>query len=209
MVPSANKNIKAVVFDYGDVIELHEGDSPLKIASKLLDISHSEFRNAYFRHNHLANVENHNWYDMFSKVLSAFNISKEKETEVMSMLQERHSKMKINADLVALFPTLRQQGLKIGILSNSNSELREKLNQNGLAKLVDVVVISGEIGFQKPHTEAFQVLFEKLNLRPEEVIFVDDSTRSLEKAGEIGYVPILFKNNEQLIADLKTFGVSL
>lgn len=209
MVHSANRDIKAVVFDYGDVIELHEGDSPLKVAAKILGVPLSEFRNVYFGHNHLANVENHSWYDMFNKVLSTFNISKEKEAEVMLMLQKRRSGRKMNTGLVVLFPKLRQLGLKIGILSNSNSELREKLNQNGLAELVDVVVISGEIGFQKPHKEAFQVLFERLNLRPEEVIFIDDSTKSLEKAGEIGYIPILFKNNEQLIADLKTFGVSL
>ena len=209
MVRSANKNIKAVVFDYGDVIELHGGGSPSKMASEMLGIPHSEFRNVYFQHNHLANVENHDWYDMFSKVLSTFNISKEKEVEVMSMLQEHRSKMRINAGVVALFPKLQQLGLRIGILSNSNSELRERLDQNGLAELVDVVVISGEIGFQKPHKEAFQVLFEKLNLRPKEVIFVDDSTKSLEKAGEIGYMPILFKNNEQLKADLITAGVSL
>lgn len=72
-----------------------------------------------------------------------------------------------------------------------------------------MAVISGEIGFQKPHKEAFQVLFEKLDLQPEEVVFVDDSTRSLEKAAEIGYIPILFKNNEQLKADLITAGISL
>ncbi|MDP2655777.1 MAG: HAD-IA family hydrolase [bacterium] len=209
MPSNANQNIKAVVFDYGDVIELHEGGGALRNTAELIDVPLAEFRNAYFQHNHLANAENLNWYDMFRKVLSTFNVSKEKEAEVMSMVRERELKTKINTDLVALFPKLQQLGLKVGILSNSTSRLRERLNQNGIAKLVDVVVISGEIGFQKPHKEAFQVLFEKLNLLPQEVIFVDDSTRSLEKAAEIGYVPILFKNNEQLKVDLITAGVSL
>lgn len=208
-MPAETKEIKAVVFDFGGVIELYENEGPLKEAAESLGVPLAELRQVYFQHNHLANTGNLNWYEMFSKVLSFFNISKEKEDEIISMLRTHHSEGEINTDLVALFPKLRQQGLQVGIFSNATLELRGRLDENGIAKLVDTVVISGEIGFQKPHKEAFQVLFEKLNLQPEEVVFVDDSAKSLEKAGEIGYVPILFKNNEQLIADLKNVGISL
>ncbi|MGD0328189.1 MAG: HAD-IA family hydrolase [Minisyncoccia bacterium] len=201
--------IKAIVFDFGGVIELYENEGALKSTAKLLGVPHDEFKNVYFQHNHLANVMNLDWYEMFRKVLSVFNVSTEKENEIISMVRAHHSEGKINTGLIALFPKLRQLGLKIGILSNATSELREKLNLNGIAELVDVIVISGEIGFQKPHKEAFQVLFEKLDLQPEEVIFIDDSSRSLEKASEIGYVSVLFKNNEQLVADLKNIGISL
>jgi HAD superfamily hydrolase (TIGR01509 family) len=110
-------------------------------------------------------------------------------------------------ELLSLFPVLRKQGLKVGIFSNSGAKLRERLHAEGIAELADVVVISGEIGFQKPHKEAFDVLFERLNLRPEEIVFIDDSTKSLEKAYEIGYVPILFKGNEQLKITLKELGI--
>lgn len=209
MLFNSGSKIKAIAFDYGGVIELYEGGSFLKIIAESLNIPLDEFRRIYFQYNHLANVKNHNWYSMFSEVLSAFKISKKKEDEVIAMMQARYLKGQINTSLVALFPKLRQQGLKIGILSNSAFELREKLNSNGIAKLVDAIVISGEIGFQKPHKEAFQILFERLKLRPQEVVFVDDSIRSLEKAAEIGYTPILFKNNEQLKADLINAGVSL
>ncbi len=108
---------------------------------------------------------------------------------------------------MSLFPILKQQGLKVGIFSNNTSKLRTKLNVNGIIKLVDELVVSSEIGFQKPHKEAFQVLFEKLKLLPEEVIFIDDSPKSLEKASEIGYIPILFKNNDQLKVDLRKLGI--
>ena len=83
------------------------------------------------------------------------------------------------------------------------------MKELGLLDLPDVLVLSGDIGHQKPHKEAFQILFEKLNLSPEEVVFIDDTPRSLEKAGEIGYIPILFKNNEQLKTDLKDMGIDL
>jgi FMN phosphatase YigB (HAD superfamily) len=74
---------------------------------------------------------------------------------------------------------------------------------------VDVVIISAEIGYQKPHKEAFDILFGRLGLAPGQVIFVDDSAKSLEKASEIGYIPILFKDNEQLNDDLRKLGIVL
>jgi|SRR3989338_900453 len=209
MIDNTNKKIKAVVFDFGGVIELNEGGNILKSIAELLDVPIDDFRNVYFQHNHLANVENMSWGEMIIKVVSVFDNSKEKKAQVISMLKDRSSKNKINTELLSLFSVLRRQGLKVGILSNASSKLRERLNTEGIAKLVDEIVISGEIGFQKPHKEAFELLFEKLKLRPGEVIFVDDTTKSLEKAHEIGYIPVLFKSNVQLKIDLRKFGIAL
>jgi len=75
--------------------------------------------------------------------------------------------------------------------------------------MIDDAVISGEIGYQKPHKEAFAVLFERLGASAQEVVFIDDSPKSLEKAEEIGYTPILFQNNEQLISDLRSLGIEV
>lgn len=115
----------------------------------------------------------------------------------------------LNTELVSYFPQLQKLGLKTGIFSNSDSFLRERLKELDLLDVADVIVISGEIGFQKPHKEAFQVLFEKLQLQPGEVVFVDDSPENLRKADEIGYIPILYKNNEQLKIDLKALGIGI
>ena len=115
----------------------------------------------------------------------------------------------LNAEFLSYFPQLKKLGLKTGIFTNADSLLRERLKKYGLLDLPDVLVTSGEIGSQKPHKEAFQVLFEKLKLRPEEVVFIDDTQRNLEKAGEIGYIPILYENNEQLKADLRGMGINL
>lgn len=204
----ANKNIEAVCFDFGGVIEL-SGSDIIKDVAGLLGIPLIKLREEYFKHNHLSNVENMSWEDMVLKIVSLFdNTQKTKET-VLAMIEKFRATKKINSDLVAIFPMLQQQGLKVAIFSNNTSGLREKLTKNGLIKLVDEVVISSEIGFQKPHKEAFQVLFEKLNVRPAEVVFIDDTLKSLEKADEIGYTPILFKNNEQLKTELQNLGIKL
>lgn len=202
-------SIKAIVFDFGGVIELSEGGHLLKDIAEAINISPGDFKEEYFKHNHLSNVENLDWEDMILKVVSVFDESEETKDKVLVIINEYQSQRKINVELVDLFPKLRQQGFKIAIFSNHTTKLRNKLKENGILDLVDEVVVSGEIGFQKPHKEAFDCLFELLKVLPQEVIFIDDAPKSLEKAEEIGYIPVLFKNNEQLNADLRKLGISL
>jgi HAD superfamily hydrolase (TIGR01509 family) len=115
----------------------------------------------------------------------------------------------LNTELVAIIAILKRQGFKVGILSNATTDLREILREHEILELFDEVIISGEIGFQKPDKEAFAVLFEQLGVSAEDAIFVDDSPRSLEKAEQIGYIPIHFKNNSLLVDELRSFGIVL
>ena len=46
------------------------------------------------------------------------------------------------------------------------------------------------------------ILCQKTQITPSELIFIDDTERSLDGAKTIGYNPILYKNNEQLEKDL-------
>ena len=209
MKKGTNKNIKAIVFDFGGVIELYEGGAMLSAIAQNLGVSVGDFRSVYFQHNHLSNVKNMSWEDMILTVVSVFNKDKAKEDEIRKIIENRASRRRVNTELLSFFPQLKKLGLKTGIFSNANSALRERMKELGLLGLPDVLVLSGDIGHQKPHKEAFQILFGKLKLRPEEVVFIDDTPRSLEKAGEIGYIPILFKSNEQLKTELKDMGINL
>lgn len=199
--------IKAVVFDYGGVIELYGGGNVLKGIVELINVSMPVFKEEYFKHNHLSNVENLPWEDTIMKVVSRFTKSETIKKEVKSFIKSHKLKKKINTELLELFPIFRKQGLKVAIFSNNTTKLRDRAEANGLLKLIDELVISAEIGFQKPHKEAFDILFERLKLEPEEVVFIDDTSESLKKANEIGYIPILFKNNYQLKVDLRKLGV--
>ena len=148
------------------------------------------------------------WKDVILKTVSFFDDTEETRNKVLLLIEESDAKKKINLELLDVIVKLRQSGLKVAIFSNAKSnDLREKLDAHKMDELFDEIIISEEIGFQKPHKEAFDVLFEKLNVEPQEVIFIDDSPKSLEKAEEIGYHPVLFKNNEQLMDDLKNLGI--
>ncbi len=205
----SNKNIvKAIAFDFGGVIEITDRNLFQEIVEHLrVDIE--EWKRIYFSFNHLRNVGEKTGKEVLGITAKEFGASDEQISHIHNLTLEIGKSKKINTDLLNLFTILRKQGLKIAIFSNNGKELRGRLDKNGILDLVDEAVISGEIGFQKPHKEAFEILFEKLGAKPHEVIFVDDTPKSLEKHAEIGYLPILFKNNQQLKEDLKKFGVFL
>lgn len=209
MKKNKNKNIKAIIFDVGGVIELYESRDVKETIAELVGVPYEKLRQVYFEYNHLTNVGNISWEDMIVKAVSRFDVSPEIEDKIRILARDSRNKAKINTELLALFPVFKKLGLKIGILSNDTTNLRKRLKEKGIINLVDEVAISAEIGFQKPHLEAFQAIFDKLHVKAEETVFVDDSVRSLEKSTEIGYIPILFKNNEQLKADLSNIGLVL
>ena len=64
---------------------------------------------------------------------------------------------------------------KLAILSNGPSKSQhDKITHCGLDNYFDEVVVSGDIGINKPNKEIFEIVAEKLNVKPEECAFVGD-----------------------------------
>lgn len=79
--------------------------------------------------------------------------------------------------VVALLNRLRNRGFELAVLTNGGAEMqRAKLDKSGLTELFeeDRILISEEIYFEKPATEAFTILSERLNTPPANTLFVGD-----------------------------------
>jgi putative hydrolase of the HAD superfamily len=73
---------------------------------------------------------------------------------------------------------IRQRGLKIGLLSNWDHRLRPVLEELELLPLLDAVIISCEVGAEKPDPKIFRAAWTALGVSdPAEVIHVGDSYR--------------------------------
>lgn len=189
---------KAIGFDYGGVLNISKPIMPG--LAEIFGIPQNELREEYLKHNHLANVGDMSYEDLWTKVATQLGQAGKAEQAVAHMHQQ-HSK-EFDPLMLMLAEELRQKGYKTGLLSNNTKVNGARLREEGLDKYFDVFLISAEIGIQKPDPEAFQLLIDKLDVLPEELIFIDDSESSLRLAENIGYHPILFKNYEQLKSEL-------
>jgi putative hydrolase of the HAD superfamily len=85
-------------------------------------------------------------------------------------------------DSIAIEPEARdllrelQGSLRVGLVSNypCGKAIRRSLEKEGIASFFDPVVVSGEIGFVKPHPSLFARALEALGVPPERVLFVGD-----------------------------------
>ena len=68
-------------------------------------------------------------------------------------------------------------GLKLGIVSNFDTRLRPILKGLGLDQLFDTIVISAEIGVEKPNPIIFEAACQELGVLPEEAVHVGDDRR--------------------------------
>jgi len=89
------------------------------------------------------------------------------------------------------FATLSKikQYLSVGLISNFSyrKAIREALRKLRLDRFLDVVVISDEVGWRKPHPKIFQIFLDELKLDPGEAIYVgDDLKYDIEGARAIG-----------------------
>jgi putative hydrolase of the HAD superfamily len=87
---------------------------------------------------------------------------------------------------------LRGRGYKLGIISNGKSVKQwEKIIRLGLHHFFDAVVISEDVGSEKPNSRIFEVAMEKLNVKPWEAVYVgDDLETDILGANSAGMVSI-------------------
>ena len=87
---------------------------------------------------------------------------------------------------------------KLAVLSNSPPGLAQWLAEWNVLHPFDVVFCSGDEGIAKPDTKAFELTLERLGVKPDEAVFVDDTRQHVEAAQELGLQGILFTTAEEL-----------
>jgi putative hydrolase of the HAD superfamily len=69
---------------------------------------------------------------------------------------------------------VRDAGLGVAVISNSNGSVRGILDSLGLGRHLDFVVDSFEVGVEKPDPRIFRLALERAGLGPEAAIYVGD-----------------------------------
>ena len=104
-----------------------------------------------------------------------------------------------NTELLAYIGKLKQRGLKIGLLSNvGNNWIREEFLTAKEQKLFDDMVMSFEVGMNKPDPRIYRLACERLLVEPTEAVFVDDIARYCSAAEAEGMQAIVYTDLQSL-----------
>lgn len=92
---------------------------------------------------------------------------------------------------------------KVGLLSNTEKENFEYWKKKySFDKLFDVIITSFETGSRKPEKKIYKILIEKLDVKPEEIVFVDNEIKNLRGASKLGIKTVHYNSYENFLKEL-------
>jgi putative hydrolase of the HAD superfamily len=109
-----------------------------------------------------------------------------------------------NREMIDFVRAARRRGVRTALLTNNVREWdplwRSKLPE--VDELFEVVVDSAFVGMRKPEPAIYELTLERLGVRAEDCVFVDDLEPNCETARALGMIAVRFESANQAIAEL-------
>lgn len=120
-------------------------------------------------------------------------------------LEDARSRIENNVANEALFAYIGlalKPKYKIGFLSNAGRNWLAGMFEPEQIALLDTVVLSHEIGYVKPDAQAYEITADRLGVRLDECVMVDDREPYCEGARAVGMRAVQYRSVRQLKNDL-------
>jgi len=195
------KEYKAVIFDMGGVLLRSVDSAPRDAIANRFGTSREELEKFVFRGPTSVQSEIGQVSDIFhwQTVLKHFGHSEEDPRQIYV---EYFSGDAIDQELLGFAESLKPK-LKIGLLSNAWVDSRKRLGALfHFIEIFDVSIFSAEVKERKPEPEIYRIMLDRLEVKPEESIFIDDFPENIEGAKKLGITTILFKNTKDTIQNI-------
>ncbi|MFT0847637.1 HAD family phosphatase [Actinomycetaceae bacterium L2_0104] len=121
----------------------------------------------------------------------------------------------VKEEMVDFLRELHGAGIAVGLLSNEPLELTRRTRTREWVRLFEPAMFSCEMGRIKPDPAIFELALERIravvgeDLRPEDVLFTDDTLRNIEVARDLGFMVHHFDGVDGLRAAVAAAGFTL
>jgi HAD superfamily hydrolase (TIGR01549 family) len=195
-------SIEAVVFDIGGVLELTPSLGVTDMWESRLGLDPGEINKRMsdiWEGGGIGTVSEH---DVQRAVRERLGLDKPRLEEFMGWIWREYLGT-ANTELIGYARALRPR-YRTGILSNSfvGARAREQAAY-GFEDLVDVIVYSHECGMSKPGPGIYALACERLQVKPAQMVFLDDYEPCVEGARRAGIHAVLYQDNAQAIKDIE------
>lgn len=166
--------IRAIAFDLGGVL-IKENDYSLSDIAKILESNFGKINN------------DEDYYDRASKIT---NLPKEKIIEITENIVENIYSLR-EPEIFDSLPNL-----KLAIASNHLSAIWKWIDKIWIRGKFDCILISGNLGVEKPYKEFYEKLISELKEKPENILFIDDNIENI-KGAQIVWLQTLHYNRQK------------
>ena len=135
------------------------------------------------------------FYQIFASELPELGLTNEQIDLLASDLVNNPKKYVFYEDALRAIPRL-QQRYRLAVVSDAWPSLVDVFKENGVDDCFDAFVISSLVGAAKPDAKMYLTALEKLNVSPEEAVFVDDNPANCIGALNVGVHAVLLCRNK-------------
>ncbi|MBO4635677.1 MAG: HAD-IA family hydrolase [Clostridiales bacterium] len=186
------KNIKAVIFDmFETLVTLNEG--PVYFGTQIasdLNINRDKFRSIWDKSDEDRTNGKRTLEDVIAAIMRANDVY---SPELLDMVIKKRTDTKracfqrIPDEIFVMLNSLKEKGIRIGLISNCFSEEVTVIKESRLYDLFDAPCLSFELGIKKPDPRIFEECMRRLDVTPGECLYIGDGgSRELEAARQIG-----------------------
>ncbi len=196
---------QAVVFDWGNVIAFDDRSVVVDFMCETFQISAAEFEKANFEKRKAVQVGK-------SEIDFWVEWARKKGIELPDDWPSTYTaalKKSVGADpkMLELIDILKQNQIRVGLLSNINSRYTQMIRDFGFYKPFDPCLLSCEMGLEKPDQRVYDLLLKTLGISGKDVVFIDDKLENVDSAKKKGIDAILFESEEQVRRELSKRGL--
>jgi HAD superfamily hydrolase (TIGR01509 family) len=204
---NSSSQIKVVVFDFGGVIGTFDSSQIDRFLAQQLHVSDQQAEEIYrqmnaaltqgqgideFWQSYFRQMENHLPPEWIRRFTTMFAHSLYLEPGTLEVVKE-----------------LQAAGYQTALLSNTTSFHASILHRLGYYAPFHPLLLSYQIGAEKPQPEAYRILLRCLALPPSQVAFVDNTPANVEEADRLGIHGIHFTTAARLRQQLAELGIRL
>ena len=205
-------NIKAVVFDYGQVISLPQDLTAIDRMAEMIDIECEKFKSALWGLRDEYDRGTISAREYYGRIFSKLSAKAGANEDIIDKMIEMdlESWREINGETVTLMEDVKKAGYTLGILSNMPYDFLAWARKNlPVFSLPQVGLFSCEVNLLKPERAIYGKLLSMLGLPGEEIVFFDDIAENIKGAWALGINAFLWNGAENARRGLKSLGVAL
>lgn len=193
--------IKAIIFDIGGVI-INLDLFRKKLESIFKPIDKQKFWSLI--HTKATSLSRGEMGELdYWKIIVSETGKKVPETILKTLWTKNFEKMiSIDHNILKIIKRL-SFNYKMGIISNIIYSHKQLIENKGIFRFFDVVILSCDIQLSKDNKEIFKLAAKKLKVSERECVFIDDIQKFIDVASSVGMKTIWYKDPKQLVSSLR------
>lgn len=198
--------IRAVLFDFGKVLSRDAHPAAWQRMQQVAACTADELSQSYWRHR--------DDYDAGLLTGDSFwqaVAGRQLERETLDALQAADVDLWTDMNIAMLdwMHALHAAGVRTGILSNMPDAMAAGLERRfDWLQRFDCVIWSHALGTRKPFKAIYEKAVDGLNVRPAEILFIDDKAENITAAEAVGMVAVQYRDHDGFVREMNSRGLA-